>query len=176
MNIYNIYDLKSNLKNLDSTLENCLFGAVKLTKNNDIYKYEYAGYGIGFDSKGTFSCPGGSFAQNVIMFGADMSSSVHPNSRTKGILILGERFTQRLEDTTLYPEKMYSINFTATIKKFCLSLHYDGANSYLFVKAADSELVANPLCLGNISEDFSVVNMKKLDFMVLFLTLVLITE
>ena len=59
---------------------------------------------------------------------------------------------------------MYSINFTENNKKFCLSLHYNGANSYLFVnsreiqkfKAKDSEIVANPLCLGNISKD----NMK----------------
>ena len=64
---------------------------------------------------------------------------------------------------------MYSINFTATKKKFCVSLHYNGANSYLFVntteiikfKAKDSEIVADPLCLGNISEDFSLANMKK---------------
>ena len=56
---------------------------------------------------------------------------------------------------------MYSINFTVTKKKFCLSLHYNGANSYLFVngteiykfKAKDSEIVASPLCLGNISKD-----------------------
>ena len=62
---------------------------------------------------------------------------------------------------------MYSINFTNT--KFCLSLHYNGANSYLFVngteihkfKAKDSEIVVNPLCLGNISKDFPVDNMKK---------------
>ena len=55
-------------------------------------------------------------------------------------------------------------------KTFCLSLHYDGANSYLFVngteiiksKAKHSEIVATPLCLGNISEDFSVANMKKI--------------
>ena len=56
---------------------------------------------------------------------------------------------------------MYSINFTVTKKKFCLSLHYNGANSYLFVndteiykfKAKDSEIVASPLCFGNISKD-----------------------
>ena len=56
-----------------------------------------------------------------------------------------------------------------TVKKFCLSLHYNGANSYLFVngteiikfKAKDSEIVATPLCLGNISKDWSVDNMKK---------------
>ena len=64
---------------------------------------------------------------------------------------------------------MYSINFTENNKKFCLSLHYNGANSYLFVngtevhkfKAKDSEIVATPLCLGNISKDFFVNNMKK---------------
>ena len=64
---------------------------------------------------------------------------------------------------------MYSINFTVTKKKFCLSLHYNGANSYLFVngteiykfKAKDSETVASLLCLGNISKDWSRDNMKK---------------
>ena len=64
---------------------------------------------------------------------------------------------------------MYSINFTITKKKFCLSLHYNGANSYLFVydteiykfKAKDSGTGANPLCLGNISKDWSTDNMKK---------------
>ena len=55
------------------------------------------------------------------------------------------------------------------IKNFCLSLHYNGANSYLFVngteihkfEAKDTEIVTTPLCLGNISKDFSVDNMKK---------------
>ena len=64
---------------------------------------------------------------------------------------------------------MYSINFTVKKKQFCLSLHYNGANNYLFVnsteiykfKAKDSEIVASPLCLGNISKDWSVDNLKK---------------
>ena len=67
---------------------------------------------------------------------------------------------------------MYSTNFTVTKKKFCLILHYNGANSYLFVngteickfKAKDSETVASPLCLGNISKDWSTYNMKKTGF------------
>ena len=67
---------------------------------------------------------------------------------------------------------MYSINFTVTRKKFCLSLHCSGANSYLFVnsteinkfKAKDSEIVAAPLCLGNILKDWSRDNMKKTGF------------
>ena len=67
---------------------------------------------------------------------------------------------------------MYSINFTVTKKKFCLGLHYNGANSYLFVngteiykfKAKDSEIVPRPLCLGNISKDQFTDNMKKTGF------------
>ena len=98
-----------------------------------------------------------------------MSSSVYANNRTKKTLILDEGFTQRLEDTTLYAEKRYPINFSATKTRFCLSLHYNGANSCLFVngieiikfKAKDSEIVVNTLRLGNISEDFSKNNMKK---------------
>ena len=67
---------------------------------------------------------------------------------------------------------MYSINFTKVNTKFCLSLHYNGANSYLFVNdaeiyifaAKDSEIVPNNLCLGNVSKDFSASNMKKTGF------------
>ena len=99
-----------------------------------------------------------------------MSSSTKIDNRKKDILILGKDPTQGLEQT-LSAEKIYSINFTVTGKKFCLSLHYNGANSYLFVngneihkfKAKDSEIVATPLCLGNISKHWSVDNMKKLD-------------
>ena len=58
VNIYIVYDLKSNLKNFDPIFQNCLFGAIKLTKNNDIDKYKYSGYCTGFDSKGIidYSC------------------------------------------------------------------------------------------------------------------------
>ena len=97
-----------------------------------------------------------------------MSSSAHIDNKKKDILVLEKGPTQGLEHT-LTAEKMYSINFTVTKKKFCLSLHYNGANSYLFVngkeivkfKAKDSAIVATPLCLGNISKDWSVNNMKK---------------
>ena len=115
------------------TLENCLFGAVTLTKNNDIDKYRYSGYGIGFDRKGSFSFPGGGYGKNVILFGADMSSSKHIDNKGKDILILGIGPTQGLGTHSLTAEKMYSINFTNINEKFRLSLHYNGANSYLFV-------------------------------------------
>ena len=66
-----------------------------------------------------------------------MSSSANANNKTRSILILDEGFTQRLEDTTLYAEKIYQVSFTATKKKFCLSLHYNGDNSYLFVNGTE---------------------------------------
>ena len=86
-----------------------------------------------------------------------MSSSAHIDNKKKDILVLGKRPTQGLEHT-LTAEKMYSINFTVTKIKFCLSLHYNGANSYLFLngtdiykfKAKGFNIVATPLCLGNI--------------------------
>ena len=100
-----------------------------------------------------------------------MSSSAHIDNKKENILVLGTGPTQGLEHT-LTAEKMYSINFTVTNKKFCLSLHYNGANSYLFVngkeiykfKAKDSEILVGPICLGNISRDWSVVNMKRTDY------------
>ena len=69
---------------------------------------------------------------------------------------------------------MYSISFTLTKKKFRLILHNNRANTYLFVngtgiykfKAKDSEIVAAPLCLGNISKDWSIDNMKQKGFKV----------
>ena len=169
VNIYVVYELGASSSNInDPTLKNCLFGAVTLTKNTDIDKYWYSGYGIGFDNRSSFSFPGGGFGQNIIIFGVDMSSSVHIDNNKKDILILGRGPTQGLEHT-LTTEKMYSINFTVTKKLFCLSLHYNGANSYLFVngteiykfEAKDSEIVASPLCLGNISKNWSTYNMEK---------------
>ena len=66
-----------------------------------------------------------------------MSSSVHANNKRRNILVLGKDFTQGLDNTTIYAEKLYSINFTKTNTKFCLSLHYNGSNSYLFVNGTE---------------------------------------
>ena len=101
-----------------------------------------------------------------------MSASVHVDNKKKNILIIGIGPTQGLGEHSLTAEKMYSIDFTVTRNKLCLSLHYNGANSYLFVngieiikfKAKDSEIVATPLCLGNISKGWSVDNMKRTGF------------
>ena len=86
VNIYTVYNLKSNFNSFYFTLEHFLFGAVKLTKNNDIDKYKYSGYGIGFDSKGTLTDASGAIGQNVVIFGADMSSSAHATNKTKKII------------------------------------------------------------------------------------------
>ena len=77
--------------------------------------------------------------------------------------------TRGLDDTTLTAETKYPINFTQSGKRFVLSLHCNGSNSFLFVnatkvyqfKAKDSEIKDYTLCLGNISKDFTITNMKK---------------
>ena len=63
--------------NNDPTLKKCLFGAVTLTKNTDIGKYEYPGYGTGFERRSSFSFPGGGFGQNVLIFGLDIFFYTH---------------------------------------------------------------------------------------------------
>ena len=97
-----------------------------------------------------------------------MSSSVHVDNKGKYILILGKGPTPGLGEHSLTVEKMYSVNLTDHRVKYCLSLHYNDANSYVFVngteviksKAKDSKTAATPLCLGNISKDWSVDSMK----------------
>ena len=101
-----------------------------------------------------------------------MSSSSHIDNKKKDILILGKGPTQGLGEHSLSAENTSSINFTKVNTKFCLSLHYNGSNSYLFVNgteiqkftAKDSEIVPSNLCLENVSQDFSASDMKKTGF------------
>ena len=98
-----------------------------------------------------------------------MSSSVHVDNDGKDILILGEGPTQGLDDTTLTAKAKYPISFTQSGKRFLLSLHYNGSNSFLFVNAIkvyqfnakNSKIIDYALCLGNISKDFTINNLKK---------------
>ena len=99
-----------------------------------------------------------------------MSSSTHANYKTRKVSVLDEYFIQGIEGATIYAAKMYSTNFTVDNKKFCLSLHYKGDDSYLLVngkeiykfKAKDSKIAPYPLCLvKSISKDFSPLNMRK---------------
>ena len=151
------------------TFRNPLFGATKLTTNPAPDKYSHSGYGISFNIRGSFSLPNGGFGKNVMILGADTSSSVRIYNIKKEILIIGEGQTQGLDDTTGTAEAEYSINFTEQGKKFCLTMHYNGSSSYLVVngvkiyqfKAKVSGITAYRLFLGNISKDFSVNDMKE---------------
>ena len=117
VNIYIVYEISKSINIRDyPTLENCLFGAVTLTRNADIDKYRYSRYRIRFDRHGRISFPGTGLGRNVIIFGVDMISSTKIDSRKKYILILGKGPTQGLEHT-LSAEKIYSINFTEHNKK-----------------------------------------------------------
>ena len=106
-----------------------------------------------------------SVGENVIILGVDLSSSVHIGNKNKDILILGKGPTQGSDDTTLTAEAQFSNDFPRSNR----SLHYDGSNTFLFVnatiiykfKAKYSEIKKYPLCLGNISGDFSANNMTK---------------
>ena len=94
---------------------------------------------------------------------------MHIDNKSKDILVLDEGPTQGLDDTALTAEAKYHIRFTHSRKRFVLSLHYNGSNSFLFINATkiyqfkekDSELKDCTLCLGNISKNFTINNLKK---------------
>ena len=96
VNIYIVYELAGSSSHSDDpTLKNCLFGAVTLTKNADIDKYGHSGYGTGFDRRSRFSLPGGDYGQNVLIFGADISSSAHIDNK-KGHISSWKRTNRRM--------------------------------------------------------------------------------
>ena len=141
INIYIVYKLDpiSSTRNTDYTIENALFGAMKITKNTDSSKNNYIGYGLCFDEGGEFGhiVKQGNFsrttnAKNVIIFSVDMSSSVQVTNRANNIYVMGKDFIQGISDTTIYAEKQFHNNFTKCGVKFVLSLHYNGDDSYLF--------------------------------------------
>ena len=100
----------------------------------DTDKYIHSGYGLGFDSTGQFTHPQDGMARNIIIFGVDSSNSVHATNKTQNILILGHGLTQKINNTTIYAEKMY---FSAENKIFCLILHCNDDNSYLLVNGKE---------------------------------------
>ena len=92
----------------------------------------YSGYGITFDGNGEWSFDN-DYAKNNIIFGVDSSSSCHADNLKNNFLILGGRDTFGINGSFGAPEKRISINFSKANRKFCLSLHYNVDNSYLFV-------------------------------------------
>ena len=132
INIYCVYELDpiASTRNDTFTIQNALFGAMQITKNADTSKYKYKGYGM--FNKGNINN-----GRNVLIFGVHQSSLVHANNKANNIYVMGDLFVQEINDTTLYAEKVYSQNFSQTSKKFVLSLHYNGKNSYLFVNGKE---------------------------------------
>ena len=158
-----------NSRNNEFTIQNALFGAIEITKNANTSKYKYKGYGICFDKSESFSHvrKEGKFnhttlARNVIIFGADMSFSKHANNKANNIYVMDKDYIQKINDTTIHAEKMFYRNFTDPGKKFILSLHCNGDNSYLFVngreelkfKRKTDQIINKKLCLGNLSHDW----------------------
>ena len=170
VNIYIVYklDLLTSTRDKSFTIQNALFGAMQITKNaTDNSKNNYKGYGICFDERSQFGhtiTEGGrahtADARNVLIFGADMSFSVHVTNRANHIYLMDTGLTQGINDTTIYAEKIFYRNLTDFGKKFMLSLYYNGDDSYLFVrgrqelkfKAKTDQLVKEKLCIGNSSD------------------------
>ena len=174
--VYKLYPLAST-RDKSFTIQNALFGAIQITKNaTDNDKNNYKGYGICFDERKEFGhtiTEGGhahtTDARNVLIFGADMSSSVHATNRANHIYLMDAGPTQGINDTTIYAENNFYRNFTDPGKKFVLSLHYNGDNSYLFVngrqelkfKAKTDQLVKEKLCIGNLSDQWITSESEK---------------
>ena len=135
INIYCVYELQPITASRDTsyTIQNALFGAMQITKNpTDNSKNNYKGYGLCFDERSNFShtiTQDGrqrtSNGKNLLIFGADMSSSIHATNRANHIYCFGEGLTQGINGTTICTEKNYWRNFTEHGEKFVLGLHYN---------------------------------------------------
>ena len=129
INTYIVYKLDPIASSRDTTftIQNALFGAMQITKNADTSKYDYKGYGICFDERSEFghTITEDGFAhttdaRNVLIFGADMSFSVHKTNRANYVYLMGTGLTQGIHDTTIYAEKNFYRNFTDPGKKNCI--------------------------------------------------------
>ena len=101
-------------------MKNCILGTVKLARNAIKSKFIYYGRGIVFDGKGLWSF-GNGFARNDVIFVVDNSSSSYTDNRKNNFLVLGERPTDDINNSTGAAEKKIKINFTEANTKFCLS-------------------------------------------------------
>ena len=173
INIYCVYKLDpmASSRDISFTIQDALFGAMQITKNaTDNSKNNYKGYGICFDEGSQFGhimTEGGrthiTNGRNVLVFGADMSFSIHRTKRANHIYVMDDGLTQGIHDTTLYVEKKYFRNFTEPNVKFVLSLHYNGNDSYLLTvdKCKTDQLVKEKLCIGNLSDQWTASESEK---------------
>ena len=134
VNVYIVYDLATRPRNPNNNLKlkNCLFGASNIVKNSDKEKYVYSGYGITFNSTDWWSFDNGT-ARNVKIFRVDNVSLLLVGNRKNSFLILGSGPTVGINGSFCSLEKKFGIDFTKRNTKFCLSLHNNANNSYLFV-------------------------------------------
>ena len=130
INIYCVYELDpiDFSRNNKFTNQNALFGAIEITKNANTSKYKYKGYGICFDESEEFTHvrKEGNFnhttsARNAIIFGADMRFSKHANNKANNIYVMGKDYIQKINDTTVYAEKIFYRNSTDPGHKFLVS-------------------------------------------------------
>ena len=129
INIYIVYKLDpiASIRDTTFTIQNAFFGAMQITKNADTSKCDYKGYDICFDESEQFThvlkrdnFNDTTLARNVIIFGEDMSFSKHANNKANNIYVMGKDYVQKINDTTIYTEKMYYRNFTDPGKKNCI--------------------------------------------------------
>ena len=130
-------------------------------------RYVSSGYRITLDSAASWSFDN-DFARNVIIFGVDNSSSSHYDNRKNNFLVLGEGPTYGINGSFGSPEKKFNINFTKANTKFCLSLHYNADNNYLFFNGkkifkfkAENKNFPTKLCLGGISNGFNATESRE---------------
>ena len=132
INIYCVHEMQpiSSTRDTTFTVQNALFGAMQIIKNADTSKYNYKGYGICFDEGTQFghTIREGGFdhtanARNILISGADMSFSIHATNRANHIYVMGDRFAQGINNTTIYAEKNLYRNFTDPGKKFLFALN-----------------------------------------------------
>ena len=174
INILCVYEIQpiSSSRHTSFTIQIALFGAMQITKDaTDNSKNNYKGYGICFDERSQFghTITEGGFThttngRNVLIFGADMSFSVHATNRANHIYLMDDG-----NNATIYVEKNYYKNFTDPGKKFVLSLHYNGDDSYLFVngrqelkfKCKTDQLVKEKSCIGILSDQWTASKSEK---------------
>ena len=179
INIYCVYKLDPIASSRDTsfTIQDALSGAMQITKNaTDNSKNNYKGYGICFDEGSQFghTMSEGSRThitngRNILIFGADMSFSIHRTNSANHIYIMGNGPTQGINDTIIYSEKKYFRNITEPNVKFFQSLHYNGDDSYLYVnsrqelkiKCKTDQLVKEKLCIGNLSDQWTASESEK---------------
>ena len=175
VNIYIVYKLDplASTRDKSFTIQNALFGAMQITKNaTDNSKINYKGYGICFDERIEFGhtiTEGGrahtTDARNVLIFGAVYTQLIEQTIYTLWV--------QALRKVLMILRYMQKRTFKETlqilVKKFVLSLHYNGDNSYLFVngrqelkfKAKAYQLVKEKLCIGNLSDQWTTSESEK---------------